>query len=363
MTQVNNPPDRNSACFLAGIDASPGGSGSRRVCGVTTGRPGAFILSGYNPVASGPAAKRLREKVSMAHMSHARQPGKPLHGKRILVCGKSGSGKSTLVAVMATILQRKNYEVMVLDGDASNPEGLVRLLFGLGVEGEPKPLIEFFGGIDAVTCPVDDPSPLTRINDTNPVPKNRINISSELSSEYYLQKGSMKLLQAGKIASYGQGCDGPLEKVVRDFMIEGNAVNLIDMKAGIEHFGRKIPDRMDVILGVLDYKLESVSIAKRMAEFCREAGIEHFWLILNKIGSTEVESMLMDKLMSLKDRVLGSIAYDQELIKAGLSGNALGECRALDEVEHIVERLERLVAFQEETKNERLPGLRARMMA
>jgi CO dehydrogenase maturation factor len=285
----------------------------------------------------------------MAQMSQARQPGKPLRGKRILVCGKGGSGKSTLVAIMATILQRKTYEVMVLDGDASNPEGLVRLLFGLGVEGEPKPLIEFFGGINAVTCPVDDPAPLTRINDPSPVPEKRINLSKEISSEYYLQKGSTRLLQAGKIASYGQGCDGPLEKVVRDFMIEGDAVNLIDMKAGIEHFGRKIPDRMDVILGVLDYTLESVSIAKRMAGFCQQAGIENFWLILNKIGSEEVESMLMDKLMGLKDRVIGSISYDQELIKAGLSGSAIGECNALEEVERIVERLEQVVSFQEET--------------
>ena len=286
----------------------------------------------------------------MAQMTHTRQSNKPLCGKRILVCGKGGSGKSTLVAVMATVLQRKAYEVMVLDGDASNPEGLVRLLFGLGVEGEPKPLIEFFGGINAVTCPVDDPSPLTRINDSNPVPENRINFSKEISSEYYLQKGSTTLLQAGKIASYGQGCDGPLEKVVRDFMVEGDAVNLIDMKAGIEHFGRKIPDRMDVILGVLDYTLESVSIAKRMAEFCQEAGIKNFWLILNKIGSEEVESLLMDKLVNLQDKVIGSISYDQELIKAGLSGNALGECKALEEGERIVERLEQVVSFREETK-------------
>jgi len=282
-------------------------------------------------------------------MSQASQSNKSLCGKRILVCGKGGSGKSTMVALMATALQRKAYQVMVLDGDASNPEGLVRLLFGFGVEGEPKPLIEYFGGIDVVTCPVDDPSSLTRSNDSKPVPENRIDLYKEIPPEYYLQNGSMALLQAGKIETYGQGCDGPLEKVVKDFMIEGDAVNLIDMKAGIEHFGRRVPDRMDIILGVLDYTLESVSIAKRMAEFCQEAGIKNFWLILNKIGSDEVASILMDKLVNLRDKVIGSISYDQDLIKAGLTGNALGACTALEEVEHIVDRLEQVVSFKEET--------------
>ncbi len=133
-------------------------------------------------------------------------------------------------------------------------------------------------------------------------------------------------------------------------MVEGDAVNLIDMKAGIEHFGRRIPDQMDVILGVLDSTLESVSIAKKMAEFCQQAGIKNFWLILNKIGSDEVESLLMDKLVNLQDKVIGSIPYDQELIKTGLSGNALGECKALEDIERIVERLEQIVSFQEERK-------------
>jgi CO dehydrogenase nickel-insertion accessory protein CooC1 len=86
-----------------------------------------------------------------------------------------------------------------------------------------------------------------------------------------------------------------------------------------------------------------------MAEFCREAGIRNFWLILNKIGSKAVESMLMDRLKDLQGQVIGSVSYDQELIKAGLSGNALGECTALEEVERVVERLERLVAAGEET--------------
>ena len=266
--------------------------------------------------------------------------GRPLGGRRILVCGKGGSGKSTMVALMVVVLQRKAYEIVVLDGDASNPEGLIRLLFGLGVEGEPQPLIDFFGGIQRVVCPVDDPSPLTRVDNPDPVPERRIELFSEVPAEYYLRKDATTLLQAGKIENYGQGCDGPLEKVVRDFMITGSAVTLIDMKAGIEHFGRRIPVTSDVVLCVLDCTLESVSVAKRMAGFCREAGIGNFWLLLNKIGTPEEAGILLEGLAALRERVLGTIAYDRGLIRAGLSGGALGECQSFAAVEDVLERLE-----------------------
>jgi len=268
-----------------------------------------------------------------------------LRGRRIFFCGKGGCGKSTLLAMVAVILDRLGYEVLVLDGDASNPEGLIRLMFGLGIGGEPKPLIEFFGGIDKVTCPVDDPSPLTRIDDARPVPENRMDVSREIPPEYYLKKNNTLFLQAGKIAHYGQGCDGPLEKVVRDFRVTGDAVSLVDMKAGIEHFGRKVPDQRDIILGILDYTLESVSIAERMEEFCLEAGIDDFYLVLNKIGSSEVESILMDKLGRLQDRVISSVDFDQELIMAGLSGKALAECAPLQAVERLVARMEKVVSL------------------
>lgn len=46
--------------------------------------------------------------------------------------------------------------------------------------------------------------------------------------------------------------------------------------------------------------------------------------------------MLREKL-NLPDKVIGSISYDQELIKAGLCRDALGERKALEAVARIVE--------------------------
>ena len=122
---------------------------------------------------------------------------------------------------------------MVLDGDASNPEGLVRLLFGLGIEGEPKPLIEFFGGIDTVTCPVDDPSPLTRINDLVSIPEKKIDLFKEISAEYYLQKEKTTLLQAGKIESYvGVKYDVTHEKQMEKQLIQTQKMESLGILAG-----------------------------------------------------------------------------------------------------------------------------------
>lgn len=206
-------------------------------------------------------------------MSQSAQREKPLRGKRILVCGKGGSGKSTLVALMTAVLQRKEYEVMVLDGDASNPEGLVRLLFGLGVQGEPKPLIEFFGGLDTVTCPVDDPTPLKRIGDSVP------------------------------------------------------------------------------ILGVLDCTHESVSIARRMTKFSEEMGMKDFWFVLNKTESGEMASMMLALLGDLSSKVIGSIPYDPGLVRAGLSGSPVGELKAIENVEPVVQRLEQSVSLPDSAVN------------
>ena len=265
---------------------------------------------------------------------------KKLTGKRILITGKGGSGKSTLVTLMAKVLQEKGYNVLALDGDASNPYGLFKLICGTKKKTPPKPLIEFFGGIEKVGCPVDQPSSLTRLNNHIPVPSKRIDILKEIPKDYFVRRKRLLLFQAGKIKEYGQGCDGPIEKVVRDFMVKGDYVHLIDVKAGIEHFGRKISERVDIILIVVDPTLESISIAKRIREFCKSMKMKDFWLILNKIRSNKIRSQMIKKLGRLKDKVIGTVQCDSKIIKSILEGRLKSERQTLKEVKEIIEKLE-----------------------
>jgi len=190
----------------------------------------------------------------------------PLRGQRILVCGKGGSGKSTLVALLAKSLAARGYGVVALDGDASNPGGLARLL--LEKPAQPRPLIEFFGGREHVECPVDDPSPLTRLGETTPVPEKPIRLE-EIPAEYKLAEHGITLLRVGKITRALEGCEGPMSKVTRDLRIAGDAVTLIDVEAGIEHFGRGVEKSIDTVVVVVDPTFESLDIADRIAGLCR----------------------------------------------------------------------------------------------
>ena len=86
--------------------------------------------------------------------------GKPLGGLEVGLFGKGGAGKSTVTVLLARGLSEEGYHPVVLDADSTN----VGLSQALGARTAPAPLLEHFGGLvfsgGAVTCPVDDPTPL-----------------------------------------------------------------------------------------------------------------------------------------------------------------------------------------------------------
>ena len=123
-------------------------------------------------------------------------------------------------------------------------------------------------------------------------------------------------------------------------MMDGNYVSLIDEKARVEHFGRRIPDRMDMILGVLDCTRESVSIARRINGFSQATGTDNVWFVLNKTESEAMALQMMDLLGELSGKVIGSIPHDPDLVRAALAGKPLEQHMNAERVERIVRRLE-----------------------
>ncbi len=223
---------------------------------------------------------------------------KVLRHKRILICGKGGSGKSSIVSLLGNELIKQKYKVILLDADASNPGGLFRLL----IDGDkaPKPLIEFFGGRNKVTCPSDDPLTLTRIDDKLPITESTIKLS-EVPKKYSIKKNNLILFQIGKIQEACEGCDGPMSKVARDFIVKGDFVTLIDIEAGIEHFGRGVEKNVDVILIVVDPTFESFVIAEIVAKMSSYLGNKNVFAVLNKVDSKETDIIMQNSFKEKKD--------------------------------------------------------------
>jgi CO dehydrogenase maturation factor len=254
--------------------------------------------------------------------------------KKIAVCGKGGSGKSTVVALLAKSLRRRGYRVLVVDSDESNP-GLYRIL---GFEKRPQPLLELVGGKDKVFQALSESSEAPRTVLAQEEIRTR-----DLPSEYVVEEDGIKLVCVGKILQSLEGCACPMGALSREFLkrlsLEEDEISLIDMEAGVEHFGRGVETSVDSVLAVTEPSFDSLELAEKISSLAREVGIESAWAILNKISSEQVASRVEEELKQEAVPVIGSIGYDAEVFQAGLEGRPVGESAAERDVEEILDQL------------------------
>ncbi len=287
-----------------------------------------------------------------------------LAGVRIGIFGKGGAGKSTLTAMLAQVFHEKDYKVCVIDGDSTN-FGLPQ---ALGLEAPNQSLLEYYGGTvfsgGMVTCPVDDPTPLLDAE---------ISLA-ELPLKCIARKDQrLVLLTAGKMGRLGPGagCDGPVAKIARDFNLvndNGEYLTLIDFKAGFEDSARGALTRLDYVLVVIDPTTASIEIASDMLHmvqqikkgalpatahlenpdlvavantYYQEAAIREVYFILNQIPDMETESVLLDKLSQKGIHPIAAIPADAGIRAAWLKGDQILIGEAKNELEKIIEMLER----------------------
>lgn len=258
---------------------------------------------------------------------------------KICVCGKGGSGKTTIIKLMADVFKDRGYSVVVLDSDESNPA----LYRALGLPNRPVSLMESLGGKRAVQEKM-------RAAFSQGGSEPRISIwqqdtirLDELPPEYIVEGEGIRLIQTGKIERSLEGCACPMGVVTREFLkkcqLEKNQIMLVDMEAGIEHFGRGVETSVDCVVCVVEPSYESALIARKIMELTTNSGASFKGCIMNKLMDADQETTLRSLLNQFGIPVLGRIGYSQDIQKASVAGMSPNCKQAKEEMALILDNI------------------------
>jgi len=258
--------------------------------------------------------------------------------QKIAVCGKGGSGKSVLVRLLADGLRNRGRRVLVVDADESNT-GLDRML---GFESRSRPLIELLGGKQKLEEEIVARVKAGETEETMQLVKEEMTVAS-IPAEYILQKDGIKLVIVGKILMALEGCACPMGIVSRSFLkklrLEADEVALIDLEAGVEHFGRGVETSVDCVLVVVEPSIDSLQVAEKISELANQIAISDVWAVLNKITSDDIAARLTDYLNDKDISVIGSIHQEPEIFESCLEGRPIRERVAAEDVDKILDFL------------------------
>lgn len=258
--------------------------------------------------------------------------------QKIAICGKGGSGKTVITRLLAEGIRTRGLRVLVVDADESNT-GLHRML---GFDSPPQPLIDLLGGKQKLEEEIEARIRAGESEMTMDLMREEMPIAN-IPPEYILETDGIKLVNVGKILIALEGCACPMGLVSRSFLkrlrLEEDEVAVVDLEAGVEHFGRGVETSVDCVLVVVEPSVDSLEVAEKISELAAQINIADVWAVLNKVSSEEIATRLTKRLQQKDITVIGVIHQDPEIFESCLEGRPLRKRVAAADVDKILDFL------------------------
>jgi CO dehydrogenase maturation factor len=242
-----------------------------------------------------------------------------------------------LSVLLAKALAVRGYNPLLIDADESNM-GLRNML---GIEKEPKPLMEYLGGKPEISKKMraafssGSGEPQMTI-----LPQTEVKLT-DIPPEFIAGIDHIRLLAIGKIEHTMEGCACPMGALARDLLAKLSLgerdVVITDHEAGIEHFGRGVEKGVEAVIIIVEPSYESVLLAEKINQLAASVNARAV-VVLNKM-TPETEEAMRAELKKKGISVDCVISYDPDVFKACLSGQPLSGLQAEKEVAALVETL------------------------
>ena len=227
---------------------------------------------------------------------------------KIAVTGKGGVGKTTLVSILAGLYARDGKNVLAVDVDPDSNLGLA-LGFTESELTAITPISEMTDLIaDRTGSTKDSFGKFFKINPQ----------VSDIPDRFAREKNGVKLLVMGTVETGGGGCVCPehvmLKRIISHLVVDADSLVIMDMEAGLEHFGRATAGMVDFFIVVTEPGARSIQTYHRIKQLAADLGIKKVYVVGNKVRSEEDREFISSRVNA--DDLLGFISFSDEVIEA-----------------------------------------------
>jgi len=198
---------------------------------------------------------------------------------KIAISGKGGAGKTTISALLCRAIEAQGREVIAVDAD-SNPN--LACALGLPDAERITPLSEMRDLIREKTgSEKGGYGAWFKMNpDVSDIPERFRHVS-----------GKVQLLVMGAITRGDSGCACPeyvlVKSLISYLLLNEDQDMVIDMEAGLEHLGRGVTSKVDVLLIIAQPSRVDCLTASRVYRLAKDLGIKTILGVGNAIRSEE----------------------------------------------------------------------------